>query len=235
MCRISSRLLRPAAALLLFILVMASAGCVPSLTWLPDSSGFICTAGKDGTRLIHYDLGKGESHTLVEDTGAGTNWPAISPDGKQIAVAKLVMKPGRKQTALQVVLYSLAGEERKRSKVFDWLEAKQPAGSTTPDRNILPQLFWAPKGDKVLVTTPGYTAIYEVKGDRLVHAGEGWLLIFGTTPVRPDGAGFLLMKNAGGWLQREKKEKVPDPAFTFVDWEGGEQPLKSPALLTNGT
>jgi hypothetical protein len=41
------------------------------------------------------------------------------------------------------------------------------------------------------------------------------------------------MKNARSWLKRQKGQKPPDPGFTFVDWAGKEQPLKSPSLLTD--
>ncbi|HEV3257374.1 MAG TPA: hypothetical protein VG013_10875 [Gemmataceae bacterium] len=230
--------LRPLAILQLLFLAFSSAGCVPGVGWLPDSSGFVYTAGKNNTQLALYDLVKGEPHVLVEDTGAGTYWPAVSPDGQRLAVAKLTMTKGRKQTTLQVVLYSRAGKELKRSKVFDWMELEHAATSATEtDRRVgLPQLFWAPKGDKIIVHAAGYTAIYEVKADRLVHAGAGTLLSFGGTPVRPDGAGFLIMKNAerwvGWWNQKANGKKGnPDPGFTFVDWHGKERPLKPPAFL----
>jgi hypothetical protein len=233
--RCAKRLVRPLAAFALLVQALASAGCFPNAAWLPDSSGFIYTAGKGSTRLIHYDMAKGEKHVLVDDTGAGTNWPAVSPDGERIAVAKVIVQPGKKQTTLQVILYSSAGKEMQRSKIFDWMETNQPApaGKAPKDPTLLPQLFWVPDADQILVSTAGYKAIYDVKADRLLHAGEGWLLIFGNTPVRPDGGGYLVMKNARNWLERKDKDAVPDPGFAFVDWSGKEQPLKSPGLLTD--
>jgi hypothetical protein len=217
------------------LLVPALAGCYPSLTWLPDSSGFVCTGGQEGTRLIHYDLATGKSNVLVKDTGAGTNWPAVSPDGKQLALGRLRLIPGKKGSTLQVIRYSLTGQELKTSPAFDWMEMDQttPPGKTLPDRAMLPQLFWAPQGDKIVVSTPGYTAIYDVEKDRLVHAGNGWLLIFGTSAVRPDGAGFLLMKNVRAWVKRDDKPPVPDPGFVFVSWDGAEKPLTPPPLLVD--
>jgi len=95
----------------------------------------------------------------------------------------------------------------------------------------LAQLFWAPAGDKILMHTFGYTGLYDVKADRLIHAGKGMLLIFGGTPVRPDGAGFLVMKNAMTWLDNSGKGKATDPGFVFLDWDGKERPLQAPALL----
>jgi hypothetical protein len=227
------------AAILLLVAALSSTGCVPGVAWLPDSSGFIYTSGEHFTRLVHYDLAKGQHQVLVEDTGAGTLWPALSPDGQRIAVARLIPTKGQKQTQLQVILYSRAGKELSRSKVFDWIDLKEPAPSEAiPETYYLPQLFWAPRGDMVIVHSTGvdvapYTAIYDVKANHLVHAGNAQLLTFGGTPVRPDGAGFLVMKN-GRWPQWWKKEAGAvdsDPGFAFVDWEGQEKTLKPPALL----
>jgi hypothetical protein len=237
--------LRPAAAGLLLLVALASAGCIPGVGWLPDSSGFIYTAGEKRTRLVHYDLAQGKGNVLVEDTGAGTLWPAVSPDGKRIAVAKLALPEGQKRTTLQVILYSRAGKEPVRSEVFDWMELKDRAFGPGPppkpsiELYMLPQLFWAPRGDRILITTAnttaGYTGIYEVERNRLLHAGEGILFTFGGTPIRPDGAGFLVMKSRGWpwWWNREDGKGDCDPGFAFVDWEGKERALKPPPLLGN--
>jgi hypothetical protein len=221
-------------ALLPFVLALSASGCVPGVGWLPDSSGFIYTAGARGQKLVHYDLAQGRRQVLVEDTGAETNWPAVRPDGRQIAVAKLILKKGEKKSNLQVILYSRAGKLLKRSKVFDWLEGERAAKSDREfDRTAWPQLFWGPAGDRIIVHTGGYTGIYDVKTDRLIHAGMGMLLSFGGTPIRPDGKGFLIIKNWRRWMQfnDRKNATAPDPEFTFVDWQGKEQPLKPPALL----
>jgi hypothetical protein len=226
-------------ALLFLLGALSSAGCVPGVAWLPDSSGFIYTSGEHFTKLVHYDVAKGQEHVLVEDTGAGTLWPALRPDGQQIAVAKLTLTKGLKTTKLQIILYSRAGKELNRSKVFDWMELEKPApGDAVSNSGLLPQLFWAPQGDKIIIHTSGadqggYTAIYDVKADQLIHAGDAQLLTFGSTPVRPDGAGFLVMKNMHwpSWWEKKPGEVDPDPRFAFVDWQGKEKALKPPAFL----
>jgi hypothetical protein len=237
----ANSLRRLLTALLFLLGALSSTGCVPGVAWLPDSSGFIYTSGEHFTRLVHYDVAKGQEHVLVEDTGAGTLWPALSPDGQRIAVAKLTLTQGQKPTKLQVILYSRAGKELNRSKVFDWMELEKPAPSqAVPNAALLPQLFWAPQGDKIIVHTSGaeqggYTAIYNVKADRLIHAGDAQLLTFGNTPVRPDGAGFLVMKNMHWpqWWEKKAGEVDPDPGFAFVDWQGKEKDLKPPPFLVD--
>jgi hypothetical protein len=234
MHRGNSPRLRPAAVGLLLLVALASAGCVPGVGWLPDSSGFIYTTGEDRTRLVHYDLTQGKGHVLVEDTGASTVWPAVSPDGQRTAVGKLDLPEGQKRITLQVILYSRAGKELKQSKVFDWMKLKAaPLPKPFPGGDLLPQLFWAPRGDRIVIHAMGYTGIYEEKTDRLLHAGEGILFAFGGTPIRPDGAGFLVMKNMrwSNWWERKDGKGNSDPGFAFVDWEAKEQALKAPPLL----
>ena len=119
------RSLHRLALLGLVIACLWITGCVPSVGWLPDSSGIVYTAGKDFNQLILYDLKKGEPQVLVADTGAGTLWPAVSPDGKRIAVAKVIIEPKQKQTRLQVIIYDRQGKEVQRSKTLDWLTLDQ--------------------------------------------------------------------------------------------------------------
>ena len=171
---------------------LASAGCVPGVGWLPDSSGIIYTGGKKYDRLLHYDLAEGKPKVLVADTGAPTMWPAISPDGRKIAVAKV----------------GIDGKELKRSKVFPWVETNKGPGELAQakgDRPLAPQLFWAPRGERIVVDLLGYSGIYHVKDDRIIDLKDGLVLTFGGTPFRPDGAGFVVMRNVRGWLEDREK------------------------------
>ena len=232
------------AAGVLLLGALSSAGCVPGVAWLSDSSGFYYTSGTEHTRLNLYDAASNKSKVVVKDTGAGTLWPAVSPDGERIAVAKHIYTVGQKRTKLQVVLFSREGKELSRSKEVDWLELKNPAvADRKKNGGEMPQLYWAPKEDKVLVFTDGgdgghsdggeggHAAIYDVKADRMIHSGEGQLLVFGGSPLRPDGSGFLLIKNTRwpNWWNQGPGEISSDPGFTFVDWDGKETALKAPA------
>jgi hypothetical protein len=213
---------------------LASSGCVPGAAWLPDSSGLIYTGGKNYDRLIHYDLAKGEQKILVADTGAPTFWPAVSPDGKRIAVAKAEAAGKDKPVTVQVILYSLDGKEQKRSKLFTLVEKAE--GLPEKDRPLATQLYWSPRGDRVVVHLFGMTGIFDVTADRFTSLGEAVLLGFGGTPFRPDGSGFLVMKNVRGWLgERGEKGEGQDrtPRFSLVDLDGKERAIKPPPLLTD--
>jgi hypothetical protein len=133
---------------------------------------------------------------------------------KRIAVARLDVK--REQApALQVVVYDRQGREVHRSKTFPWGER--------PERVIgcegYPQLFWAPQGNRLLVHAALISGICDLNKDQAVMLGAAIPSIYGTTPIRPDGKGFLLARENG---------------VSFVDWEGREAAIKLPVDKTSG-
>jgi len=145
------RRLGPALAGLAFLAVT---GCeLPGVAWLPDSSGIVFTENK-GTRLVHYDLKKKARRVIVNDTGTRTTWPAVSPDGKQVAVARWTAIPG-KASQLQVILYNLDGKEAHRSRAYAWRPLETQKVELGPTH-----LFWG-RADKLLVWTGEETAIYD--------------------------------------------------------------------------
>src|SRR5262249_44661675 len=101
--RIAPHLRRLVAALLLFA-ALGTAGCLRGAAWHTDSSGIIYTGGKGFTQLLHYDLTRGEQKVLVADTKAPTFWPAVSPDGKRIAVARVEIKEDKGPATVQVII-----------------------------------------------------------------------------------------------------------------------------------
>jgi dipeptidyl aminopeptidase/acylaminoacyl peptidase len=199
--RVAQRLLAAAVCLL------ASAGCYfHGLTWLPDSSGFVYTDVATYRQVFHYDLAKRERRLVIADTGTRTAWPAVSPDGKRIAVARVDHPEGKPET-LQVIVYDLHGRELHRSPTLPWRETglgKARAWDVTA-------VFWAPQCDKLVVCDyerSTVTGIYDVATQRLGRL-EAFPLLFAGTPIRPDGKGFLVAKT------RDRLD--------LVDWEGGEQ------------
>jgi hypothetical protein len=201
----------------------AGPGCVPGVAWLPDSSGFIYSGGNNFQQIVHFDLASNKKHVLVADTKAPTMWPAVSPDGRRIAVAR---RTGEKKEAstLQVLLYDRRGKEVQRSKVFDW--RKPIAGNFLGPRGGV-QLFWSPDGGQLLIGADNTTGIYHLKKDHLIKFEDTILETFGNAPVRPDGKGFLVL---AGQKPAATGKKAP-PQFLFVDWKGGTTPIKTPPDL----
>src|SRR5262245_9770245 len=166
-------------------LLLGSAGCIPcGMVWLPDSSGFVYPAGKDLKRLQFYDAAKREHRVLINDTGAQSVYPALSRDGKRIALACIRREPGKADVA-EIVVYDLAGKEQHRSPPITWRAA--PAGDNN-ERLVPTMVFWDPTGTKILVSelfeSKPRIGIYDVAGKKM-QLMDGQLLPFGTTPIRP--------------------------------------------------
>ena len=198
----------PAALLPLLV-----AGCLPNATWLPDSSGFVYTGGKNKDALFLYDLAKKAPRVLVEK-GAGPAWPAVSPDGKRIAVA-LRSKDGA-NVALEVIVFDRDGKELQRSEKMNWAKHE---GSD----QVATQAFWVPGHDKLLLSSDGVTGFYDLK-TRSFTTFDVAVCTFGATPIRPDGKGFLAIRQG---------ETVP----IFMDWDGKEkeiQPTPKDVLTPQG-
>jgi hypothetical protein len=176
--------------------LLTVSGCYDwGITWLPDSSGFVYTAINGTSQVRHYDLAKRKVRVVVEDTQAPTYWPAVSPDGKQIAVGRVAYFVDGDAHTMQIIRYDFNGKELHRSPGLPWHtpDFKGPIGTTS--------LFWSPLGDKILVTDtnekiPRGIAIYDLATERLIPL-KGHFLVVAGTPVRRDGK-FFLMWNYDG-------------------------------------
>jgi hypothetical protein len=190
----------------------ATTGCIPGITWLPDSSGFVYTTGGLGDfevpphrhgGLFVFDVKQKKPVELVPQTGTHTLWPALRADGQRIAVAGITYDK-EKAPALEVIVYDRQGKEVQVSRRFEW--GNPPPGVNPSD--YYTQLFWAPRGNKVLVFANRTTGIVDLEANRVIKQETGCPAIFGTSPVRPDGQGFLLTR--------------ANADMAFVDWDGGE-------------
>jgi hypothetical protein len=210
------RKLRP-WLVLLALGILPQAGCVPTV-WLPDSSGFIyikVSKVGESTALAHFDVKTKKERIIVADIGVSTLWPAVSPDGKRIAVGRL--RGGRKEPiTLQIIVYNMEGKELQKSKPHAW------APPPTPNQRMMDpvMLFWSPKDDMVLVSDPEQTGVYNVKTDSLKVIENSRVLIHNGTPIRPDGKGFLLLLG-----------KNPDHRLVFMDWTDKEQRIEKEAFV----
>jgi hypothetical protein len=198
-----------AAALALFL--AACLGCYPGIAWLPDSSGFVYTAGKGKKQLRLFTLKTKKSRVLVADVG-GPAWPAVSPDGKRIAVLVKEDKPDKEDKRkshvwLTLSIFDRDGKRVHRSKPMRWREYGAVGG---PDKGGLAQVAWSPKGDRLLLFQYDRTALYDLKTRKLLPL-KGGLVTIGNSPVRPDGKGFLTASAVGS---------------AFVDWDGKERRIK---------
>src|SRR5262249_11346108 len=147
---------------------------------------------------------------------AHTPWPAVSPDGRHIAVARLTRHPDQqKPDTMQVILYDLKGKEARRSSEFTWALAREKASKERLNTGV----FLAARAGRLIVqdyeADPGRTGIYDLARDRMIVLQRS-PCAFGGTPVRPDGKGFLLVRDRG-----------PGPTEVFlVDWEGKPRPVR---------
>jgi hypothetical protein len=194
-------------------------GCLP-VGWLPDSSGFVYTGRREFDRLIHYDLATGKRRVLIEKLPAGAPTVAISPDGKRIAVACLCRGRNKnKPETMQVLLYDLQGKLIHNSPQFNWGANRRAGEDDHPNTGA----FWVARAGVLLIQDyeePGRTGIYDLGKDVMRKVLEGTPCVYGGTPVRPDGKGFLMV---GG-----VPPAVPESELFFVDWKGESQriPLK---------
>jgi hypothetical protein len=195
------------------LLLIGPTGCIPGITWLPDSSGFVYTAGNEGQHLVLFDLTKKTQRTILSDTKLHTAWPAVSPDGKSLAVARLILDKD-KGDSVQLFVYDLEGTSRKQSKAFS---LSQPGQSENRQGEIRTELYWGPP-EKIVIsvsTSPPKVGIYDVKTDQLKILKDAFPAAFGGRPIRPDGKGFVVTK----WRDQDCI------GMALIDWDGKEQAI----------
>jgi hypothetical protein len=206
------------------LLSIGTTGCIPGITWLPDSSGFIYEAGNEGHNLVHFDLAKKTQRTIVSDAKLQTAWPAVSPDGKSLAAARLTLDQD-KGDSIQLLIYDLNGKSKKQSKVF-LLPRADNRGNRLGQESTW--LFWGPREDKILVsisTSPPRVGIYEIKTDELKVLKDAFAAAIAGRPARPDGKGFVVTK----WRDHDCA------GISLVDWDGNEKPIAmKPQVADNG-
>ncbi len=140
---------------------LVAAGChTPAVSWLSDSSGYVFTE-KDGARLVLCALGEGrrmpanksaiadfpDRRVLVENLESDCV-PAVSPDGKRIAVCRQIASKRLRKFAFRIVVYDLSGKVVQTTKEFlsDHLPDENKDGTRPP----IP-LAWGPKTECVLM------------------------------------------------------------------------------------
>jgi hypothetical protein len=229
-------------------LSLIAAGCNPqNVAWLPDSSGFVYSSDS-GTKLIHYDVATKKQRVIVENTDTNTVWPAISPDGKRIAVARFMTCSDVKGRAtgwqVEVIFYDLAGKLVQRSKAERWGEKVGKNGKIQDTF-----LVWAPDGKHIVVyclgtvrfgvftdipSDPCITLLYDVKNGTFTCRKNGDPIPFGGNPFRPDGKGILVEKRGEiSFLEVTGKEhEITLPEVNYDDRKVMQE-LMAPWLISS--
>jgi hypothetical protein len=221
------RTLNPACLLLTLAGCLTAPGCItmPNVTWTPDSKGFYYTGGKGKcyNKLYYFDVATNKVRLVVDFQGM-THWPAVSPDGMRVAVAVPLWDQVRDNALpFQVVVYDATGKELQRSKpVSSRRTLKDKVKGPKDDLSVV-WLFWAPKeqGDKVLLQAATTCGLVDLKADTFTDLGDTTVpWVFGNSPFRPDGKGFLTYRMAND-------REMPFTDHKFHEW-GGKTQILSP-------
>jgi hypothetical protein len=193
-------------------------GCVLGVAWLPDSSGFFFTTPKGD--LVAYDYATKKQRVILRDKSAATTaWPAISPDGKKIALAQLGASDDKNDAVLEVVVCDLEGTVNFRSGPMKLATLKGK------DFDYSTQVAWSPDAKKLVVHGQGHpnsgkgfdnAALFDFATKKLQIWEQHVPAYFGGSPIRPDGAGFLLMSSESNETPAE---------YAWVDWSGKKQKI----------
>ena len=208
------------------LLLLGTAGCSypRNVLWLPDSKEIIFSE-KNGARLVQYALAQKSSKVIVENTNTKTPWPAISPDGKKVAVLKVNSRAQKKDERtvtrdLQVIIYNLDGTESSRSKGFTETVETAPASKDSEVSLQDGMLAWSSFPDKIVAFSAKSSLIYDCRKDSWIEVEK--VMPAPTNPICPNGKGFLGVKRD----EEEQGEKL-----ILVDWEGRIIEFKDPKIL----
>lgn len=193
---------RLAAGVVLVLGTICLAGCLPDrLIWLPDSSGFIVTAGKDRNKIVRYDARQRALRVIADRPSQKTVTPGLSPDGKQIALAR-IERTKRRQT-VQVVLLSQGGEVIHQSEVFPFGDGNEDVKDMELRQAAVE---WSPRGEHLLIVDPdGLLGAYHIGNKTLkvfagVQGGNPLFSYMFDRFIAGDGSGFLAQRGVPGSL-----------------------------------
>jgi hypothetical protein len=215
----------------MLISVLLLVGCEPTdgVTWLPDSSGFVVVQKARGFEsqeaapldLYLFDTVSKTSTPLLTETESRTLRPALSPDGKLIALGRLEIH-SHKPSTLSIIFIDRNGKEQKRSTPFSVIPTPRGNASTNDGKSGVKKpsfgatwLVWEQRSQKLVVFGRGFgTAIYDPNTDQLRRLGgvmPGW---YGGTAVPPDGRGILTIGALGDKLE-----------MNLIEWDGTRHPI----------
>lgn len=196
-------------ALLVGLPLLAALGCgVPdAVVWFPDSNRFLY-ADQEGSRLVEYDVTKGESRVVLTNAETNTPWPGLSADGKLIAIGKSLTtyQEGSSDTTVetQVLIYDLNGELQQTSSLHtSHGEMMEPSFESKTEITSV-ALNWSGPPEKILL----HNAIWDRTTDQWLPL-EVMPMPFENVMVSPDKRGFVALADS------DESE-----GLCFVDWQG---------------
>ncbi|MDC0265715.1 hypothetical protein OAK32_01385 [Mariniblastus sp.] len=213
-------------SLLLFTLILLGAGCEvqQKVNWLPDSSGIIFTE-KGGACVSQFDLKRNAKRILVTDAGLGTDSENASPlglrsDGLQFAVAVTEIAPTKgskiKTHTSHIRIYDIDGNILQTTKPFTIQSSLGYASDTDKLVTKTVPVDWSGPKNKICFVIQfsgdkSACVIYDCSTEKYRNVGNIMPLQAFFSAVRPDGKGFVGMKNV---------KPNETPKFVFVEWDG---------------
>ncbi len=209
------------------------------VVWLPDSSGFVFidkrTKEGSGGRLIHFDLKKNATRIVYENAQLSCLMPAISPDGKIIALARLekTTVAGSRTVAmkLQVVLIDFNGREVKKSIVRDEVQVLDEAATESNTRLSRANLYWGGHPDRLVFSLGDEQSFDKVRAWIYDRVDDSWIAVEGL-PVStysdlrsiPNGSPINTATEKGFFVALTPLSRADgDPLNergALVDWDG---------------
>ncbi len=197
-------------------------GCGRTVTWLPDSSGFVYVSAVNGDLYVSRPIGTVPQNTFLCHAGIATILPAISPSGDRIAVASI--DTHSPHVPLSLSFFDLSGRLQQQSPVvelprFHYLGVPIALyWSTVDPRLILVSLTGIGSDTRCAV------ALFNVESNVWTVVNDAHVLPVSGSPFLTRRSSFLVVQTS-------------PPAFriALVDEHGTASSLTAdPAIFTNG-
>jgi Tol biopolymer transport system component len=167
----------------------------------PARAVFVDAAGARDTRLVRLDLATGRRRVLLRSSSVrggevGLRAPALSPDGRSVAVVSAVGGPDYR-TVSTILVVPVAGGRARRVPGVRLVDAGQLAPVWTPDGHALALPHDAEHDNMDLVDV-------RTGRRRALLRGSAW----GPVAFAPDGKTYAFSGPGGLWVRRAGRERA---------------------------
>ncbi len=200
------------AVLLPMMLLAAQKACIPEhVVW--NGGELVYTHTEEGRTSLRRLDSEGRRQMLVEKLDFQAATPAVSPDGKRIALVEAEALGPRAR--LRVHIFDSEGKPLGESPPWEWTFAEEP-GDGAASRTAA---WWSPDGERLLVLCSNEFASYTFASREFKAYANVKLSLFGalmfSSPIMPDGQTFLAQpREAVG------EAADADSQVVLVDWQG---------------